>query len=126
MKLMTQELEKRFREIGIQDIIDDPIVVVKYFDPCGSATWYATEFEPKTGVCYGYVTGLIEDEWGRFSIAELEAIQRPFGLTIERDIYSGEKSISEYCPELKVHIEKVKKLRAARKKYQEKEQNRER
>lgn len=37
-------------------------------------------------ICYGYVTGLVYDEWGSFSITELEEIKRPLGLGIERDI----------------------------------------
>jgi hypothetical protein len=43
MKLMTKELEAHFKKIGSQEAVDDPTVLVKFFDPSGSATWYATE-----------------------------------------------------------------------------------
>ncbi|WP_298507414.1 DUF2958 domain-containing protein [uncultured Kordia sp.] len=88
MKLINDELQKRFKEVGPQK--KDPLVIAKFFDPAGSGTWYATEYDPETSICYGYVTGLAFDEWGYFSIDEMEAIQRPFGLTIERDLYFKE------------------------------------
>lgn len=95
MKLITSELKQRFKEIGDQSEEKNPIVVAKFFDPAGSATWYATEFDSETNVCFGYVTGLAFDEWGSFSIKELESIKRPFGLTIERDIHFNEVSFDE-------------------------------
>lgn len=89
MKLITQELITRFNTVGIQQ--ENPLIIAKFFDPCGSATWYATEYEPETNICFGYVTGLFEDEWGSFSITELESIRiHPFGLPIERDLYFKE------------------------------------
>ena len=90
MKLLTPELIKRFKEVGGQSESKNPLVIAKFFDPVGSATWYATENNPKTNICYGYVTGLFVDEWGAFSIDELESIKRPFGLGIERDIHFKE------------------------------------
>lgn len=95
MKLITDELKARFAEIGNQSELDNPIVVAKFFDPTGSASWYATEYNPETNICMGYVTGLGFDEWGTFSIDELEALKRPFGLTIERDLYIKEMPFYE-------------------------------
>ncbi|MDG5490605.1 DUF2958 domain-containing protein [Psychroserpens sp. SPM9] len=86
MKLITKELQQRFKEIGDQSETRDPLFIAKFFDPCGSGTWYASEYDPEANVCYGYVTGLFEDEWGSFSIDELEELKLPFGLGIERDI----------------------------------------
>lgn len=107
MKLITKEIEKKFAKIGNQDGIPDPIVVAKFFNPSGGATWYATEYEPALNVGFGYVTGLGTDEWGYFSVSELESIKcPPFGLPIERDIHCGEKKISEHCPELLPQIQK--------------------
>ena len=45
MKLITKTLEERFEKIGCQSQSSDPIIVAKFFDPCGSATWYATEYD---------------------------------------------------------------------------------
>lgn len=88
MKLINNELQQRFKEVGRQR--KNPLVIAKFFDPAGSGIWYATEYNPETNICFGYVTGLAYDEWGYFSVDEMEAIQRPFGLTIERDLYFKE------------------------------------
>jgi len=97
MKLLTKELEKRFKEIGEQDT-KDPIVVVKFFNPSGIGNWFATEYDPETKIFFGYVS-LFEDhcdEWGSFSLAELEDFTSGLKLGIERDLYCGEKRISEF------------------------------
>lgn len=98
MKLMTKELEKRFAEVGRQENIEDPIVVAKYFNPCGAGTWWATEYYPEDKLFFGYVSifGDHCDEWGYFSLDEFETLKLPFGLGIERDLYCGEKPISEF------------------------------
>lgn len=98
MKLMTKELEKRFAKIGNQENVKDPIVVAKYFNPCGSQTWYCTEYDPKCQVFFGYASlfGDYNDEWGYISLLELEELVLPAGLTIERDLYCGEKPISKF------------------------------
>lgn len=96
MKLINQALIKRFKEVGRQVKESDPIVVTKFFTPSGGATWYATEYIPEENVCYGYVCGLGTDEWGYFSIDELESIKcPPFGLPIERDLYFDECRFSQ-------------------------------
>jgi len=43
VKLITKEVEGLFKKIGRQEKVDDPIVVVKFFNPTGAGTWYATE-----------------------------------------------------------------------------------
>ena len=86
MKLITPELISAFEALGDQGEVQDPIVVAKFFNPVGSQTWYATEYDKETNICYGYVTGMAFDEWGRFSIDEMESIRLPFGLRIERDV----------------------------------------
>ncbi|MCR9171537.1 MAG: DUF2958 domain-containing protein [bacterium] len=100
MKLTTKTLLQEFNRIGDQSENENPMVVAKFFDPCGSATLYATEYDPETNICYGYVTGLFEDEWGSFSITELESIERPFGIRIERDIHFTPMSFNELMNKL--------------------------
>lgn len=90
MKLITKTLINRFQQIGDQSENENPIFIAKFFDSIGSGTWYATEYNPQTNICYGYVTGLAYDEWGTFSIDELQSIVGPFGKRIERDIYFSE------------------------------------
>jgi hypothetical protein len=96
MKLMTKELEKRFAEVGRQDI-PDPLIIAKYFNPTGAGTWYATEFDPVDKIFFGYVSifGDHNDEWGYFSLEELQEYRGMFGVGIERDLYIGERRFSE-------------------------------
>lgn len=85
---------------------------VKFFDPCGSGTWYITsgyainsegneiklsEMEGKDIqdiMLFGYVTGLGCDEWGYISFNELSEVER-FDLGIERDMYFGKHTVKE-------------------------------
>jgi hypothetical protein len=97
MKLMTKELEKRFAAVGSQAAVANPLVIAKFFNPCGVGTWYATEYDPERRVFFGYVSifGDHNDEWGSFSLEELEAYRGPLGIGIERDLYFEEKPASE-------------------------------
>lgn len=102
MMLITKELEQRFAEIGSQENVEDPIIIAKYFNPIGSGTWFATEYNPETKTFFGYVSlfGDYNDVWGPFSLEEFEQYKGPFGLGIERDLYFDEtpssKIIAEY------------------------------
>ena len=89
MKLLTKEIRDKFKQIGKQDGKDagEHTCVVKFFDPTGSWTWYATEFDGND-TFFGLVDGF-ELEWGTFSLAELKSVSGPFGLGIERDLYGG-------------------------------------
>ncbi len=97
MKLMTKTIAKRFAQVGSQENVKDPLIIAKFFNPCGAGTWYATEYDPKNRIFFGYVSifGDHNDEWGSFALDELEAYKGPFGLGIERDRYFGEKRFSE-------------------------------
>lgn len=104
MQLMTKEIEKRFKEIGSQEDVKYPIVIAKFFNPSGAGTWYATEYNSKEKIFFGYVSifGDHNDEWGYFSLEELESYKGAFGLGIERDLHCGEKPINEFdIPSLK-------------------------
>ena len=96
MKLMTKTILNSLPPLyGTENIpTEDKVIKVKYFDPCGSWTWYGVEYDPETKEFFGLVDG-IEKEWGYFSLAELESIKRPFGLGIERDLYFEPKKVSE-------------------------------
>jgi hypothetical protein len=92
MKLMTKELEKKFPKLGETDTKWPKKVIAKFFCPWSFWTWYAVEYDPDISVCFGFVYGEFP-EWGDFSIAELEELQGPLGLGIERDLYFGDKWI---------------------------------
>ena len=96
MRLMTKELEKRFAQVGSQESVKDPVIVAKFFNPCGAGTWYATEYDPINKMFFGYASifGDWNDEWGYFSLEELESYRSPFGTGIERDLYWTESKAS--------------------------------
>lgn len=96
MKLLTKEIEERFKKTGAQDV-KDPIVIARFFNPTGGQTWYATEYNAEHKVFFGYVS-LFNDhnnEFGSFSLEELESIRGQFGLGIERDMHFDPKPLSE-------------------------------
>ncbi len=88
MELLTKEIREKFKQVGRQDgKAGEAICVVKFFDPTGSWTWYATEFDGKD-TFFGLVDGF-ELEWGSFSLAELKSVKGMLGLGIERDLYGN-------------------------------------
>ena len=101
MKLLTQALLQRFAEVGSQDNSRDPIVIAKFFNPTGAGTWYAVSYDPADRSFFGYVSifGDHNDEWGYFSLDELETWNGPFLLGIERDLYWTERPASEVIPQ---------------------------
>ena len=96
MQLMTPELEKQFPPLyGTEKKDPEEVkVIAKFFDPCSSWTWYATEFDPKERVFFGFVRGF-EAELGYFSLDELQSVKGLLGLGIERDLYFGEHTLAE-------------------------------
>jgi hypothetical protein len=93
MKLMTKALEARFAKLGRQDK-PDAIVVAKFFTPWSNWTWYATEYDPEERVFFGLVVGF-ETELGYFSRDEIESVEGPAGLKIERDLHFREITMSD-------------------------------
>ena len=88
MELLTKEIREAFKKTGSQDGKgEEAICIAKFFDPTGSWTWYATEFDGDD-TFFGLVDGF-ELEWGDFSLSELRSVKGRFGLGIERDRYFG-------------------------------------
>lgn len=63
MKLITEEFEALFKDYPLysQEDEKDALVIAKLFDPCGSASWWLTEYDPKEKIAFGFVTGLVQD-----------------------------------------------------------------
>jgi len=103
---MTKELEEQFKKVGSQEDVRDPIVICKFFNPCGQSTWWATEYNPKNKEFFGFVNLMGEEfaEWGSFSMKELEEIILPFRLKIERDLYFTPQPISKVMPKAVLDI----------------------
>lgn len=97
MKLLTKEIERKLAKAAAA-VIDEPIstddetpIIVKFFDPTGRGTWYATEGERREDgdwLFYGFVVSPLGpdcDEYGSFLLSELQSVRGRFGLGIERD-----------------------------------------
>lgn len=64
----------------------DPAPVIKLFNPCGAATWLATELDADGDTLFGLADlGFGYPELGCFSLREIGEVRLPFGLRIERD-----------------------------------------
>ena len=90
MRLLTKEIEKKLPKLYSQKKVSNPKIIVKFFHPLSTYTWYAYEGErQKNGdiLFFGMVHGH-EKEIGYFSLKELEEIKVK-GLGIERDKFFG-------------------------------------
>ena len=102
MKLITKEMEKLFKKYPMlsQSEEEDPLAIAKYFLSTGRWTWYVLEAEKIEDDYrfFGYVKSGVDplfDEYGSFTLKELEGIQVPIHLGdtfignigIERDQY---------------------------------------
>ena len=68
----------------------DPIVLVKFFDPCGRWTLYVTEYDPIDRLLFGWCRSPLGpdcDEYGYSSLDEIEATTNRLGLGMERDLH---------------------------------------
>ncbi|AMG74904.1 DUF2958 domain-containing protein [Sphingopyxis granuli] len=66
----------------------DPVPLVKFFNPCGAATWLATELQEDDDTLFGLADlGFGTPELGYFSLSEIASVRLPFGLCIERDLH---------------------------------------
>ena len=87
MKLLTAKIiNKACKQYQMGAELEGQTIVAKFFDPCGSWVWYLMNLDDDLDYAWGIVNGLAL-EMGSFSINELQGIERPFGLGIERDRY---------------------------------------
>lgn len=96
-KLATFQKALELREtppLYAQENAPVKVACVKFFDPCGSWTWYATEWDGKE-TCFGYVKGH-EAEWGYFNIRELAEVKGRMGIGIEVDEHFLPQPIREW------------------------------
>ncbi|OGR49687.1 MAG: hypothetical protein A2X37_10775, partial [Elusimicrobia bacterium GWA2_66_18] len=61
-------------------------IVAKFFHPMSSWRWYATEFDPESGMFFGLVAGH-ELELGYFSLEEFLDTEVKMRLPFERDLH---------------------------------------
>jgi hypothetical protein len=96
MKLLTKEIIKKLPPIGTHAAskAEDIPVVCKFFNPSGTGTWYITEYSPEERLFFGLCC-IHEAELGYVSQDELEQFRGRFGLSIERDLYSGKMTLAD-------------------------------
>jgi len=96
MILVTPELRERLLANGRRRGLDH-VPVVKFFNPLGIGTWLATELDEDGDTLFG-LADLGCPELGAFSLTEMEALELPLGMSIERDIlFEGEYPLSVYA-----------------------------
>lgn len=101
-ELMTKELGEKIPALGASQNVedsDDVVAHVKLFSPYTNWTWFITEWEAETGLCFGLVEGF-DTEWGYFGLGELAETTVFGGVpAIERDLYWEPKTIGEITRE---------------------------
>jgi hypothetical protein len=86
-QLLTDHLREQLLA-NASDPGKDHVPILKLFNPCGPATWLATELDGDGETLFGLADlGMGCPEMGLFSLAELAALRLPFGLRIERDLF---------------------------------------
>ena len=97
-ELMTQELGDAIPALHTNENVrdhDDVLAPAKLFSPYGNWTWFITEWDPETGLCFGLVEGF-EKELGYFDLTELAEATVFGGVpAVERDLYWQPKTIGE-------------------------------
>lgn len=88
MLLMTKELADKMPALYSQDEKGyEAIVYAHWFSPYTGWDWYATEYDPDEGLCFGLVKGMAT-ELGYWTIAELEEVNESYQFPlIERDLW---------------------------------------
>jgi hypothetical protein len=96
MTLLPKEIEEKLPPLYATEKIatKDKIVKIKFFTPDSSWSWYVVEYDKKEKIFFGFVKGHYE-EWGYFSLKELEEVRGPLGLKIERDLYFKEQAFND-------------------------------
>ena len=99
MKLLTKEITEKATKQYSKGSDMEQMVVAKFFDPMGSWRWYLMNLGEDEDYAWGIVDGHAV-EMGSFSMRELQSIQLPLGLGIERDMYFEPVKASELWKEL--------------------------
>ena len=113
MKLLTKAIAAKLHKA---DIANPPAsaskdIVVKFFTPWNSATWYIVSGTPLDSIngepcepenakdwhLFGFcdLGDALNAELGYVLLSQLQAIRGQFGLTVERDMYYGQHSLAE-------------------------------
>lgn len=91
MRLLTKAIEAQLLKslLGSHDGDKRPAIIVKFFNPTGAGTWYATEGSKTEDGDWDFfgLADILEPELGYFRLSELQTFRGRFGLGIERDLH---------------------------------------
>jgi Protein of unknown function (DUF2958) len=97
---LADELEQFLPPLYAQEELgEDAIVYVHFFNPCGTGDWWITEGSREDGdfIMFGLCDlGFLE--LGYVSLNEMQAVRGPLGLGIERDLYWRPKTMRDVRP----------------------------
>lgn len=108
MRLLTKAIARTLPPLYSTESVPlvEKIVRCKFFNPCGTGTWYVIEGEEKERdwLFFGLVK-LHCQEWGLFRLSELASVKLRFGLRIERDLYFEPGPIREHVARERIEAE---------------------
>jgi hypothetical protein len=91
MKLITKEVAARLskRPLYSTDKQDVSEVLVKFFNPFGSGSWYVLEAQKEADGDWTFfgLVDLLETELGYFTLSQLTSVTKFGRPSIERDMY---------------------------------------
>jgi hypothetical protein len=106
MRLTTKAIEKQAQKQYPLGTDMEQNIVAKFFDPCGSWSWYVMNQDPEDS---DYLWGIVDGfavEMGSFSLEELSSIKGPLGIGIERDLHFKTRSAKSVWEDLNngIHV----------------------
>ena len=99
--MLRDDLEAPLPPLYSQEALgEDAVVLVHFFNPCGTGDWWITEGSPEGDdfIMFG-LCDLGFPELGYVSLDELQAVRGPLGLGIERDLHWTAKTLREVRPD---------------------------
>lgn len=94
MKLLTKEIKQKLANNVGDGNVDKPYL--KLFNPTGIGTWLISEYDEETGQMFG-LCDLGHPELGYVNLKEIEEVELPWGLKIERDMhFEPDMTLMEY------------------------------
>ena len=99
MKLLTKEITKKATKQYDEGSDMEQMVVAKFFNPIGNGTWYLMNLADDEDYAWGIVD-MFAVEMGSFSMKELQSLELPLNMGIERDKYFEPVKASELWKEL--------------------------
>ena len=97
MKLITKEIMGKLKNNPRDNAANKPHL--KLFNPAGAGTWLISEISDDGDTMFGLCDlGHGHPELGSVSLREIENLELPFGLKIERDKwFEPNKTLNEYA-----------------------------